>query len=110
MLESRLTRSKFQEELGYLLADRVLEGAHATPRSSGCCVSREVPLDAAQFDVRLGVAHDASTFGSNVRDPVRRRVGHELARERWPVRVYSVALPLIDDLCPTCRLSCSQRA
>ena len=35
-----------------------------------------------------------------LRDPVRRGEKHELARERWPVRVYSVALPLIDDLRP----------
>ena len=99
-------------------------------------VSREVPLDVAQFDVRPGVADDAAKFRSSVlwrtveeqepgcelgvtsarvhvrvdrvdhvqvcllRDPVRRGVGHELARERWPVRVYSVALLLTNDLCP----------
>ena len=128
----------FQEELGevfgHLVADRVLEGAHVR-RVQRLSVSREVPLDVAQFDVRPGVAH-AAKFRSNVlwrtveeqepgcelgvtsarvhvrvdrvehvqecllRDPVRRGVGHELARERWPVRVYSVALPLIDDLRP----------
>ena len=128
-----------QEELGevfgHLLTDRVLEGAHVRPVQR-LSVSREVPLDVAQFDVRPGVAHDAAKFRSNVlwrtiqnqepgcelgvtracvhvrvdrvdhvqecllRDPVRRGVGHELARERWSMRVYSVALPLIDNLCP----------
>ena len=129
----------FTEELGevfgYLLADRILEGAHVRPVQR-LSVSREVPLDVAQLHVRLGVAHDAAKFRSNVlrraveeqmlgcelgvtsarvhvrvdrvdhvqecllRDPVRRGVGHELARERWPVRVCSAALPLVDDLCP----------
>ena len=128
----------FQKELGevfgYLLADRVLEGAHVRPVQR-LSVSREVPLDVAQFDVRPRVAHDFSKFRSNVlwrtaekqepgcelgvtsaplhvrvdrvdhvqecllRDPVRRGVGHELERERWPVRVHSVALLLLDDLC-----------
>ena len=45
-----------------------------------------------------------------LRDPVRRGAGHELARERWSMRVYSVALPLIDDLCPhTASHVCSKR-
>ena len=50
---------------GHLLADRDLEGAHVrlVQRLS---VSREVPLDVAQFDVRPGVAHDAAKFRSNV--------------------------------------------
>ena len=59
----------FQEELGevfgHLLADRVLEGAHVRPVQR-LSVSREVPLDVAQFDVRPGVAHDAAKFRSNV--------------------------------------------
>ena len=120
---------------GYLLAVRVLEGAHLPPVQR-LSVSREVPLDAAQFDVRPGVAHDAAKLFRNMlwrtveekkpgcelgvtsarvhvrlnridhvqerllRDPVRRGEEHELARERWPARVYSVALLLIDDLCP----------
>ena len=37
---------------------------------------------------------------SVLRDPVRRGVGHELAWERWSMRVYSVALLLVDDLRP----------
>ena len=37
---------------------------------------------------------------SVLRDPVRRGVGHELAREVWSMRVHSVALPLVDDLRP----------
>ena len=129
----------FQEELGevfgHLAADRALKGAHARPVQR-LSVSREVPLDVAQFDVRPGVAHDAAKFRSNVlwrtiqnqepgyqlsvtracvhvrdnrvdhvqesvlRDPVRRGVGHELARKVWSMRVHSVALPLVDDLCP----------
>ena len=35
-----------------------------------------------------------------LRDPVRRRVGHELARKEWSMRVHSVALLLVDDLRP----------
>ena len=35
-----------------------------------------------------------------LRDPVRRGVGHELARERQSMRVHSAALPLVDDLRP----------
>ena len=58
----------FQEELGevfgHLVADRVLEGAHVR-RVQRLSVSREVPLDVAQFDVRPGVAH-AAKFRSNV--------------------------------------------
>ena len=129
----------FEEELGqvfgHLLADRVLAGAHVRPVQR-LSVSREVPLDVAQFDVRPDVAHDAAKFRSNVlrraiqnqepgcelgvtracvhvrvdrvdhvqecllRDPVRRGVRHELARKVWSMRVYSAALPLIDNLCP----------
>ena len=129
----------FQEELGevfgHLLADRVLEGAHVRPVQR-LSVSREVPLDVAQFDVRPGVAHDAAKLLRNVlwrtiqnqepgyelgvtracvhvrvdrvdhvqesvlRDPVRRGVRHELAREVWSMRVHSVALPLKDNLRP----------
>ena len=37
---------------------------------------------------------------SVLRDPVRRGVGHELARKVWSMRVHSVALPLVDDLRP----------
>ena len=37
---------------------------------------------------------------SVLRDPVRRRVGHELARKEWSVRLHSVGLPLMDNLCP----------
>ena len=59
----------FQEELGevfgHLLADRLLEGAHVRPVQR-LSVSREVPLDVAEFDVRPGLAHDAAKFGSNV--------------------------------------------
>ena len=135
VLESRLTCSKLDstskknsaECFGYLLADRVLEGAHVRPVQR-LSISREFPLDVAQFDVRPGVARDAAKFRSNVlwrtvqeqepgcelgvtsarvhvrvdrvdhvrecllRDPVCRGVGHKLARERWSVRVYSVAL------------------
>ena len=59
----------FQEEIGevfdQLLADQVLEGVHVRPVQR-LSVSREVPLDVAQFDVRPGVAHDAAKFRSNV--------------------------------------------
>ena len=35
-----------------------------------------------------------------LRDPVRRGVGHELARKEWSMRVHAIGLPLIDNLCP----------
>ena len=83
VLESRLTRSKLdstsKKKLAKCLAtlaDRVLEGAHV----------RVDRVDHVQECL--------------LRDPVRRGVGHELARERWSMRVYSAALPLIDNLCP----------
>ena len=122
----------FQEELGevfgHLAADRTLEGSHVRPVQR-LSVSREVPLDVAQFDEWPGVAHDAAKFRRNVlwctiqnqgvryqlsvtracvhvrvnrvhhvpesvlRDPVRRKVGHELARKEWS----------------TCRFSCVQQ-
>ena len=50
---------------GHFVADRALEGAHVRPVQR-LNVSREVPLDVAQFDVRPGVAHDAAKFCSNV--------------------------------------------
>ena len=115
-----------QEELGEvfgrLLTDRVLEGAHVRPLQR-LSVSREVPLDVAQKDVRPGVAQDPALRNvlcwtiqnqepryqlgvtkacvhvrvnrvdhvqeSVLRDPVRRRVGHELARKEWSMRVHS---------------------
>ena len=46
---------------------------------------------------------------SVLRDPVRRSVGHEPARKEWSVRLHSVGLPLTDNLCPTCGLSCLQQ-
>ena len=99
-------------------------------------LSREVPLDIAQFDLRPGVAHDAAKVLRNVlwrtiqnqepgcelgvtracvhvrvnrvdhveesvlRDRVRRRVGHELARKQWSMWPHSVGLPITDNLCP----------
>ena len=37
---------------------------------------------------------------SVLRDPVRRKVGHELARKEWSMRVHSIGLHLIDNLYP----------
>ena len=37
---------------------------------------------------------------SLLRDPVRRGVRHELAREEWSKRVHAIRLPLVDNLCP----------
>ena len=45
---------------------------------------------------------------SVLRVPVRPRVGHELVRKVWFMRVHSVALPPMDNL-STCRLSCCSR-
>ena len=49
-----------------------------------CTIQNQEP--GYQLGVTRACAH------VRVNDPVRRRVGHKLARERWPVRVYSVAL------------------
>ena len=76
----------FQEELGevfgHLAADRALEGSHVRSVQR-LCVRYKVPL--------LGV--------TRARVHVR-RVGHELARKEWSMRVHSIGLLLIDNLCP----------
>ena len=47
---------------------------------------------------------------SLLRDPVRRRVGHELARKLWSMMVPSVGLLLKNNLCPhAASLVCSER-
>ena len=53
------------EVLCYLLADRVLEGAHVRPVQR-VSAPRKVPLDVAHFDVRPGVAHNDAKFLRNV--------------------------------------------
>ena len=71
VLESRMFEVglDFQEELGevfgYLLADRVLEGAHVRPVQR-LSVHSEAPLHVALFDVWPVVAHDAAKFLRNV--------------------------------------------
>ena len=35
-----------------------------------------------------------------LRDPVRRRVGHELAEKEWSMKAHSIGLLFIDILCP----------
>ena len=59
----------FQEELGevfgHLVADRALEGSHVRSVQR-LCVTCEVPLHVAQFDVWPGLAHDAAKFLRNV--------------------------------------------
>ena len=91
----------FQEELGevfgHLAADRVLEGSHVRSVQR-LCVTCEVPL--------LGVTKACV----HLRDPVRRRVGHELARKEWSMRVHSIGLLLIGNLCPhAAPHDCSER-
>ena len=44
-----------------------------------------------------------------LRDPVRRGVGHALARERWSMKVHSIGLPLIDNPCPHAASHVSQQ-
>ena len=65
------------------------------------CVRYEVPLlgvTRARVHVRVNRVDNAQEC--LLRDPVRRRVGHELARKEWPVRVHSIGLLLKDNLCP----------
>ena len=91
------------EVFGHLLADRVLEGSHVCSVQRLCvrCDVALLGVTRARVHVRVNrVDHVDHVQESLLRDPVRRGVGHELAREHWPVRVYSVALLLTDDLCP----------
>ena len=74
----------FQEELGKVcgnhIADRVLEGAHVHPVQR-LSVSREVPLDVAQFDVRPRVAQATRALdGANVRTVQRLNVCRTMVR------------------------------
>ena len=94
----------FQEELGevfgYLLADRVLEGAYVRPVQR-LCVRYEVPLlGVTRARVHVRVNRVDHVQESLLRDPVRRKVGHELARKDWSMRVHSIGLLLIYILCP----------
>ena len=81
----------FHEELGEVFgrfaADRVREGSHVRSVQR-LCVTCEVTL--------LGV----TKVCVHLRDPVRRRVGHGLARKEWSLRVHSIGLLLIGNLCP----------
>ena len=91
----------FQEELGevfgHLAADRALEGSHVRSVQR-LCVRYEVPLlGVTRARVHVRVDH---VQGSLLRDPVRRRVGHELVRKAWSMRVHSIGLLFIDNLCP----------
>ena len=93
-----------QEELGevfgHLVADRALEGSHVRSVQR-LCVRCEVPLlgvTRARVNVRVDrVDHVQECL---LRDPARRRVGHELARKEWSMKVHSIGLLLIDNLCP----------
>ena len=66
-----------------------------------CCRAQQEPgceLGVTSAHVHVRVNRVDHLQESLLRDPVG--VGHELARERWPVRVYSVAFPLTDELRP----------
>ena len=94
----------FQEELGevfgHLAADRTLEGSHVRSVQR-LCLRCDVPLlGVTRARVHVRVNRVDHVQESLLRDPVRRRVGHELARKMWSMRVHSVALPLTDNLCP----------
>ena len=94
----------FQEELGevlgHLAADRALEGSHVRSVQR-LCVRYEVPLlGVTKARVHVRVNRVDHVQESLLRDPVRRRVGHELARKEWSMRVHSIGLLLIDNLCP----------
>ena len=67
-----------------------------------CTIQNQEPgyqLSVTRARVHVRVNRVDHVQESVLRDPVRRRVGHELARKEWSMRVHSVA-PLVDNLCP----------
>ena len=68
--------------------------AHSRGAGARC----ELRVTSARVHVRVDrVDHVQECL---LRDPVRRGVGHELARKEWSMKVHSVALSLVDDLRP----------
>ena len=57
----------------------------------------QLSVTSARVHVRVNCVDHVQE--SLLRDPVRRRVGHELARKEWSMRLHLVALSLIDNLC-----------
>ena len=123
-------QEELSEVFGHLAGDRVLEGSHerpvqrlSVPREVPLDVAQfdvrpGVAHDAAKFRsnvlwrtiqnqepgcracVHVRVNRVDHVQESVLRDPVRRGVGHELARKVCSMRVHSVTLLLIDNLCP----------
>ena len=80
--------------------------ARMCARSNGCVYAMKFRCSASpRARVHVRVNRVDHVQESLLRDPVRRRVGHQLARKEWSMRVHSIGLLLIDNLC-TCRLSC----
>ena len=80
-------------------------GAQSRSRSPGV----ELGVTSARVHVRVDrVDHVQENI---LRDPVRRRVGHELTRKVWSMRVHSAGLRVhIDNLCPHAAAHvCSER-
>ena len=58
----------------------------------------ELDVTSARVNVRVDRVDHVQE--SVLRDPVCQRVGHELARKEWSVRVHSIGILLVDNLCP----------
>ena len=85
---------------GHLAADRALASSHVRSVQR-LFVRYEVPLlGVTRARVHVLVNRVDHVQESLLRDPVRRRVGHELARKERSMRVHSIGLLLVDNLCP----------
>ena len=94
----------FQEELGevfgHLAADRPLEGSHVRSVQRLCVYAVKFRCSASPGRACMSAVDRVDHVQECLlRDPVRRRVGHELARKQWSMRVHSIGLLLINNLC-----------
>ena len=123
VLESRLARllldSASKNSGKCLAADRTLEGSHVRSVQRAkflrnvlrCTIQNQEPgyqLSVPRACVHVRVNRVDRVQESVLRDPVRRRVGHELARKQSSMRAHSVGLHLTNNL-STCHLSCLQQ-
>ena len=81
----------FQEELGEVFGYLFLK-ARMYARSNGCVYAVKFRCSASPGRAceHVRVNRVDHVQGSVLRDPVRRGVGHELARKEWSMRVHSI--------------------
>ena len=74
-------------------------------RSSGCVYAVQFRCSASPGRAFMSASIASNHVQESVpRDPVRRSVGHELARKDWSMRAHSIGLLFIDNLCPLVRV------